>query len=212
MESINYKEDKDLTITSDMEIFDISFYKDKYYFVNLENYVNFIKSCERLIRSSKEYITFIAQLKEVGLTNCQILGNISDGDNVEIEMHHGPILTLFDYCAIVIDYHLRKDEKVNTFMIADEVIDEHYANRVQTIMLSVTPHQLIDTGEIFINFNQARGNLNSFLKKYKTGLSDEHIRKINRYIELSNKYDSMDNGLLDLKNTITNWNYTKRKE
>ena len=74
-------------------------------------------------------------------------------------------------------------------------------------MLSVTPHNLVDTGEMFINFSQAFGNLNKFLTKYRDGLNDERIQKINRYIELSAEYDSFDNGLLDIKNTITNWDY-----
>ena len=207
MEAIDYIPNDNCTITSEMEIFDISFYKDKDYFVSLENYVAFIKGCEKLVRSSDEYTSFISQLKEIDLVNCQVLGNVAADDNVSIEMHHGPILTLFDYCAIIIDYHLRKNEKINSFMIANEVIDEHFANRVQTVMLSKTVHQLVDTGKIFINFKQARGDLNGFLQKYKSGLSDEHIRKINKYIELSEKYDSTDNGLLDLKNTITSWKF-----
>lgn len=207
MEAIDYIPNDNCTITSEMEIFDISFYKDKDYFVSLENYVAFIKGCEKLVRSSDEYTSFISQLKEIDLVNCQVLGNVVADDSVSIEMHHGPILTLFDYCAIIIDYHLRKNEKINSFMIANEVIDEHFANRVQTVMLSKTVHQLVDTGKIFINFKQARGDLNGFLQKYKSGLSDEHIRKINKYIELSEKYDSTDNGLLDLKNTITSWKF-----
>lgn len=207
MEAIDYIPNDNCTITSEMEIFDISFYKDRDYFVSLENYVAFIKGCEKLVRSSDEYTSFISQLKEIDLVNCQVLGNVVADDSVSIEMHHGPILTLFDYCAIIIDYHLRKNEKINSFMIANEVIDEHFANRVQTVMLSKTVHQLVDTGKIFINFKQARGDLNGFLQKYKSGLSDEHIRKINKYIELSEKYDSTDNGLLDLKNTITSWKF-----
>ena len=108
MEAIDYIPNDNCTITSEMEIFDISFYKDKDYFVSLENYVAFIKGCEKLVRSSDEYTSFISQLKEIDLVNCQVLGNVAADDNVSIEMHHGPILTLFDYCAIIIDYHLRK--------------------------------------------------------------------------------------------------------
>ena len=122
-------------------------------------------------------------------------------------MHHGPILTLFDYCAIIVDYHLAHDESVTTFQIIREVLDEHWAGHVQTVMLSKTPHQLVDSGEMFIHFNQARGNLNAFLQKYRDGLTPDRVEKINRYIDMCEQFDSFDNGLFDLKNTITDWNY-----
>lgn len=212
MEGINFSNDSEHTIWSDNDPFIISFYKDDNYFKNLQNYITFIKGCEKIIRNSDAYKKYIAQLKDANLVFCQVLGNVTDDEGtVTVEMHHGPILTLFDYCAVVLDYHLRKDEKVNSFMIANEVIDEHYRNHVQTVMLSKTVHQAVDSGKLFINFNQAHGDLNAFLKKYRLGLSDYHIKKINEYIDLSNRYQSTDNGLFDLKNTMTSWNYRLEK-
>lgn len=212
MEGIQYDNSPELVIQSTNDPFVISYYKDDNYFKNLQNYVSFIKGCEKLIRISDAYKKFIRQLRDLNLVSCQVLGNVSDDDgSVTIEMHHGPILTLFDYCAIVLDYHLRQGETVNSFMIANEVIDEHYNNHVQTIMLSKTPHQAVDSGRLFINFKQARGDLNAFLKKYRLGLNDYHIKKINDYIDLSKKYNSNDNGLFDLKNTVASWKYEVQK-
>lgn len=214
MSELIYSQDEILSVSSRNAIFDIQFYKDSTYLHTIENFVNFIKSCEHLVRVSHEYESYKAQLYELGLTRCQILGNIStdSDDGVEIEMHHGPILTLFDYCAIVTDYLLFHKEKINSFRIAKRVLDEHFAGNVQTVMLSKTVHQLVDTGQIFINFNQATGNLNNFLVKYRDGLNEERIQKINRYIELSEEFDTFDNGLLDVRNTITDWNYDVAKE
>lgn len=214
MSELLYSKDEILTVSSRKQIFDIQFYKDTAYLHTIENFVNFIKACEKLIRGSHEYETYKGQLYGMGLTHCQILGHINNDldDSVEIEMHHGPILTLFDYCAIVTDYLLLHKEKINTFIIAKKVLDEHFEGNVQTIMLSKTVHQLVDSGEIFINFNQAIGNLNNFLTKYRDGLNEERVNKINRYIELSEEFDSYDNGLLDLKNTITDWNYELAKQ
>ena len=103
MKDVNYKNDKNLTITSDMEIFDISFNKDKFYFMDNENYVNFIKACEKLIRKSPDYTQFVDDIREFNMEHCQVLGNISRFD-AELQVHHGPMLTLFDYCAILINY------------------------------------------------------------------------------------------------------------
>ena len=41
------------------------------------------------------------------------------------------------------------------------------SRKVQIVMLSKTPHQLIDTGEIFINLNQGIGKVINFSKNYK---------------------------------------------
>ena len=213
MEDIGYVNDELLTISSRTELFDISMYKDKEYLKSIENFVKFVSACEKFIRSSSEYSNFKAQLFEMGLTKCQVLGHIEADEfgQVTVEMHHGPILTLFDYCAIVIDSLLARNEKVNSFRVARIVLDEHFEGNVQTVMLSKTVHQEVDSGRLFISFDQARGNLNNFLQKYSDGLNEERIQKINRYIELSEEYGTFDNGLFDLKNTLTDWNYDVAK-
>lgn len=214
MENILYNNDELLSISNRNELFDISLYSDENSFRSIEAFVNFVKACERLIRHSSEYDSFRLQIAEMGLTKCQVLGHIdSDGeDGVDIEMHHGPILTLFDYCAIVIDWMIYHKEKITTFRVARRVLDEHFEGNVQVVMLSKTVHQLVDTGQIFINFRQGVGNINNFLKKYRDGLNPERIQKINRYIDMSQEFDSYDNDILALKNTITDWNYDVAKK
>ena len=175
----------------------------------------FIKAIEKQVRTSKLYKAYVSYLKvECGMEHCAVFGNVTSTikSKTKVEMHHGPILTLFDYCAIVTDAFLKRGELLTTFRVARTVLDEHFLNHVQTIMLSKTVHQLVDTGEIFINFNQCNGNLNEFLKKFADGLNEERIQKINRYIDLCEQYDSYDNRLLDIKNTITNWDYEEAKK
>lgn len=209
MENITYFNDALLTISNRDELFVISMNMDESQLRNIDEFVTFVKACEKTIRHCDEYKSFKAQLYEMGLTRCQIWGNVDMGidEEVDIEMHHGPLLTLFDYCAIIIDYMIKHGEFITTFDVARRVLDEHWEGNVQVVMLSKTVHQLVDTGQIFINFNQATGNINRFLKRYKDGLNPERIEKINKYIEMSKQFDSFDNGLLDIKNTITDWNY-----
>ena len=216
MEGIIFSKDELLSVSSRNDIFGIQYYKTKSYLQSIENFVNFVKACEKVVRTSSEYKAYIAQLFSLGLTKCQVLGHVEVSDDkdetVTLEMHHGPILTLFDYCAIVTDHLLFNNKNINTFLVARIVLNEHFNGNIQTIMLSKTVHQLVDSGKLFISFNQAIGNLNEFLRKYKDGLNPERISKINRYIELSKEYDTYDNHLLDLKNTITDWNYEVAKK
>lgn len=205
MGNVNYLHDPNKTVASPAAEFDISFNKDKYYFMNLENYVGFIKGCERAIRKHPDYGNFVDAIRELKMEHCQVLGNITRFD-ATIEMHHGPMLTLFDYCAIVTDHLLNNGETVNTFKIAKIVLDEHYKEHVQVAMLSKTVHQLVDSGELFINLNQGIGDVNAFLKSYPDGL-DKYKAKINEYIDLSKKFKSHDSNIFDLEKNMVNWSY-----
>lgn len=180
----------------------LPYYKDLDYFSSYETYVNFIKGCERMVRTNDRYKKYINHLKkEVKLDRCQVLKGITDED-ATIEMHHGPIFTLFDYCAIILEYFVLKKWKISTTKIADLVLDEHQQNRVQVVMVSKSVHEEIHAHNIFINYHQAFGDIASFLHKYKDAISDEYREQVNRYIDRSLLYDSNDFGILDLNKAL----------
>ena len=182
--------------------YNIPMYKDTDYLSNYESYVNFVKGIEKAVRGNDRYKKYISYLKkEVKLNRCQVLKNITDED-ADIEMHHGPIFTLFDICAIVLEYFVIKKWKISTFRIADAVLDEHQKNRIQVVMVSTTVHQEIHNGDIFINYHQAWGDMNAFIKKYGIAMSDEYREQLNRYIDRSLLYDSTDFSLLDLNKNL----------
>lgn len=210
LDDIIYKKpNKNPTIDCDNSEYELPFYKDGEYFAILDNFVNFCKACERLVRVSPYYKKYISYLRTIGLDRCQVLSNIvAEEGGPAVEMHHGPILSLFDYCAIVTDHLIYHKKLINTFIVADIIIKEHYNNNIQVVMLSETVHQSWHaTGKPFINLHQAFGDLNKFMKKYRDGL-EEVIPKINRYIMLSTKYDSFDSQLLKIKDNIEVWGYT----
>jgi hypothetical protein len=180
----------------------ISMYKDEDYLSNYESYVNFVKGIEKAVRNNDRYKKYISYLKkEVKLDRCQVLKNITDED-ADIEMHHGPIFTLFDICAIVLEYFVIKKWKISTFRVADVVLDEHQKNRVQVVMVSTTVHQEIHNGDIFINYHQAWGDLNAFIEKYGIAMSDEYRDQLNRYIDRSLLANSDDFSVLDLNKSL----------
>lgn len=200
---IEYGKDNTIPfIDSPNSMYRIPMYKTSEYFANLDSYVNFIKGVEKVVRTNDRYNKYINHLKtKYGLRFCQVLPEITDQD-ADIEMHHGPILTLYDYCAIILEYYLIKGWKVSTFRIADTVLDEHQKHRVQVVMLCETVHQEVHNREIFLNYKQAFGDLNAFIKKYGIAISEEYKEKINRYIDKSLMYDSNDFGILELNKTL----------
>lgn len=200
------KSSKNPTIESVSSEFELPFYKDIEFFTNIDNFVNFVNAVKRMVRSYQDYTTYIAYLKsDIGLTACQVLSNIED-DYADIEMHHGPILSIFDIISIVVDQLLYDGKKITTFMVADIIIQEHFNNNIQIVMLSETVHEQVEEKNIFINFKQGFGDIATFLKKYSKGLSQEQIVKISAYIEKSKKYDSFDNDVLKLSGIVKNWN------
>jgi len=206
--NINFKKtSRNPTIDSADSNYELPFYKDIDYFSNIDNFVNFINATKRMVRRSKDYDMYKAYIiNEVGLERCQVLSNVEGDDNVDIEMHHGPILTLFDVLQIMADHLLNNGEKLTTFDLADLCLEEHFNNNIQVVMLSKTVHEQVHEGNIFINFKQGFGDINTFLRRYKDGISKEHINKIQAYIDKSKQYDSFDNGVLKLSGFVKNWN------
>lgn len=185
----------------------VPYFKDSDYFGSLDSYVDFVKAVERLVRTNDRYSKYIAYLKnEIKLNRCQVLQNITDedfsGSKPGIEMHHGPILNLFDICSIITEYFLLKKWKITTFRVADEVLNEHQRNRIQVVMLTESVHQLVHERAIFINMKQAWGDINAFINKYYVAFNPEIIDKINRYVDRSLMYDSTDFGVLRLNEKL----------
>lgn len=203
------KSKREPMIDSETSLYELPFFKDERFFMVLDNLISYIKSIENLVRKSRHYVSYIAYLKgDLGLKACQVLSNVSpdEDDSTKVEMHHGPILTLFDYISIVIDHMLYNNKKITSFRVADIILKEHFENHIQVVMLSETVHEEVHNNGIFISTKQAFGDLNAFISRYKDGLNKDTIDKINKYIGLSEKYDSFDNGILRLSDTIKNWN------
>lgn len=199
--NIIYEEtSKTSIVDSPSSIYMLELEKSDEFFSSMESRVKFIKDCEKLVRQNDRYSKYIHTLKkEVKLDHCQVLSSLTDKD-CTIEMHHGPIFTLYDYCEIIIDHYLSTGKKITSFRIAKQVLDEHWANRIQVIMLSTTIHQEVHDREIFLNMQQAWGDLHGFLKKYK--LNEDLKEKYNRYVDRSMMMDSTTYDLLKLNEKL----------
>lgn len=145
----------------------------------------FIKAVERQVRTSIEYSKYLSWLKstEICLDRCSIMSNITDED-ASIEMHHYPF-SLFDLCDIVAYRQFEENPSVTTFTVADEVLELHFKNLVGLVPLSITMHNLVHSGSIFINLKQVFGKVKDFVIEYKSFITEEMLDKLVELLKFS---------------------------
>ena len=121
-----------------------------------------------------EYRDYINFLKEhMDLNKCAFYQKVcqtkSDGRRrISIELHHEPF-TLFDYVATVLDKHIYEGREINALLIADEVLELHYSNKVGLIPLSKTIHQVYhNSSKLKIPLNMVYGDYSTFLSEYES--------------------------------------------
>lgn len=140
----------------------------------------YIFSIEKLIRKSFEYSNYIRFLKEkMDLTKCKFLKNIDIKEiKVSLEMHHYPF-SLYDLTEIILDRRIKLDLPINDYLIAEDVMRLHYENKVGLVPLTVTVHELVHDGQLFIPTNFVYGNYNKFVEEYNDYISDLHKNYLN---------------------------------
>lgn len=147
----------------------------------------FIKTCEMVIRKSFEYKEYIKFLKEnLDMNQCIILSNVkkANGKRYSIEIHHEPF-TLFDIVETVITRRLENDEPIDALKVADEVMDLHYSGVVGLVPLTVTMHELVHSGRIFIPLQFIYHRYNEFFKEYEPYMNSTLIEKLEAKVNLS---------------------------
>lgn len=173
-----------------------------YFLTYLRNNINllnekdrrqFIGSTEKIIRDSKDYSKYIAKLKnEVpGTRTCALFNNVDDS-MVPIEMHHGPIFTLAEICVVVLNHYMKNNKEIDSFDIADEVLEIHYDGLVQTVFLCKMAHNIVSNKKIqknaFISLDHAIGDVVGFITKYADAITYYEVNKIRNYLYLSDLY------------------------
>lgn len=198
------------TIDSDNADYYLEFDKSDDYFGYYDSEIAFYKGVEKIVRRH-DFIrkTYPKYLKEiVGLKCCELMPGIEadDKNKVQIEMHHGPILTLFDICEIVTK-HMRANgvKNINTFSVGKVVVEQHRQNNVRVMFLSKSAHQKVHEDDIYINYKQGFGDTLKFLELFKDGVDKDMRMKINDYIAWSMEHDSTDNDIFKLADTMREW-------
>ena len=177
------KTDQNYIIDTDKSY--LPFYVEK--ISNEKNLVKIIKKIETMIRTSKEYKLFINEIKSLPeLNNDVFFPNMTKDQDIEIELHHFP-LTLFDIIEILIINHLINKNPFSTFLIANEVLEEHINFNIGVVPLNKTNHQLVHSDKLELNLNYCFGNYQNFINKYENAISVRIRKKYNEILEKSNK-------------------------
>lgn len=140
----------------------------------------FIKTVERIIRTSLEYRNYIRYLKqEVLLIKCNILNRLPEevSKEITIEMHHYPF-TLYDLVEIVTTKHVKLGNKFTRLSIANEVMNLHYAGHVGLVPLSKTMHQLAHSDPDILHRHSIYGKYETFITDYEMFFTQFHTDKI----------------------------------
>jgi hypothetical protein len=163
--------------------------------------VKLVKSIERIVRGSMEYKQYVAFLrKEIDMTMCSYFTNISkkDGAKVSIEIHHEPF-TLYDITLIILEKWINEGQKINPVLIAEEVMKVHYQGRVGLIPLSITIHDLVHSGKIFIPLQNVYGDFISFLEEYEPYISQDLQDMLEIKLKMSKDVEAQDQSILEKK-------------
>jgi len=146
-----------------------------------KEFKKYLKDIEREIRSSFEYKQMINYLRNyMGMDQCSFI-QVSNKDNynIKIEIHHYPF-TLFDLVEIVYRKRASNYESLDVQMISKEVTMLHYKLLVGLIPLSVTVHQLVHEGKIFIPVQNVFGRYKLFVDMYKNYCEPEQLETLDR--------------------------------
>jgi len=152
-------------------------------------YNTFIKSCEKMIRQSDEYKTFIYKVHNEfggsGIQSCNILGMVT-GEEATLEVDHYPF-TLYEICSAVTSKFIREHVPFNTFMVAEVVMKLHFDLKIGFTVLSKTVHQLRHSGKVFIPLSDVAGHFMEFFKEYKEDLEPETLTSFSKLIDMTKK-------------------------
>lgn len=181
---------------------------------NYERYERYVKHIEAIVRGDDRYTSYIAKLKQGGLTRCAVLGNLpTDDPKIKVEMHHGPIFNLFDYCDIVLKASLnRGEDTLTSFDIADRILIEHEMDNIMIVMLSKPvhmegAHNKKSNKGLFVGIEATFGRLDRFIDRWADGMEREHEQYIDKYINECRhaKGKTLDQGLFDVADKLASF-------
>lgn len=173
---------------------------------NLKQYQKrrkFILEVEKIVRQSREYRKYIQMIKKnLNWNRCAALRGIATGNGKKytIEIHHEPF-TLFDITHTVLTKFEDLDKPIDMFDIAYEVLKLHYDGKVGLVPLTVTQHQLVGKGKIFIPLQYIKGDWATFYDEY-----EQHIpEKTKAHVEIK---ANMSEVCSDIQSNVLNTEFT----
>ena len=71
--------------------------------------------------------------------------------------------------------------------------------KVNGVLLCVSAHEMAHNNQLFLNLKQCIGDVNSYIAEYSKYFTPEVKYKIWTYMQMCEKNESFDNGVLDME-------------
>ena len=182
-----------ITPNENSKIF-LSYLRDNINFTNEKDRKEFIVGTERIIRISNDYKVYIAHLKNdvPGCNTCALFNHITD-EMAPLEMHHGPIFTLAELVTITLNHFIKNGKEIDSFKIADQVLEDHLDHLIQTVFLCKSAHAIVSDKKIgkeaFISMEHVPvGDIVTYITKYNDAITYYEINKLRNYLYMSELY------------------------
>lgn len=136
----------------------------------------FIKSCERLVRSSPEYRIWTSYIRDsLGHHNCEVTGEQHSQTTVDI--HHHPF-SMFAIVKAVILRNMAAEKDFCSYDICEEVIKLHYEMKIPFCLLVSSLHEKFHNGFFLIPMELVHGDTKIFMDKYFIHLDEDEQQTI----------------------------------
>ena len=183
---------------------ELHYFKTSDDLVDEQSYSKMIREIERLVRSNPDYKVFVNYVKNVlGVDFCQVFSHAFSGIDCTVDLHHGPVFSLYDICEIELQRFLTDGLRVNVYRVADAVLDLHFQMKVNCVMLCKTVHEMAHNSDYFIHLSQNLGDINSYIQERSRYFTSEIKYKLWNYMKLCESSESFDKGALDLETVRT---------
>lgn len=148
--------------------------EEDYDLTDTRDFGKYISDIEKIVRQSFEYRQFISYIRQwYGMSESAQFENINGEDSgVRIEIHHTPF-SLYDIVMAVYNKRAFYHEDLSVFMVAKEVMELHYKMVVGVYPLTVTEHELVHNGYLFIPTYKVFGHYDIFKSMYEQFIDPE---------------------------------------
>lgn len=181
--------------------------RPKYEFKKKDDRRKYIELVKSIVRGTPEYRSYVSFLKRYKRMNsCVVYPNLNteERSKYSIEIHHEP-LALREIINIVLTAEESVGRGHNPYKLANKILELHYDNKVGLINLAKTPHEMVESGKIFIPLQLINPGFMDFIEEYEDFIDDTLKAKLQIKIEMSRHCDgSIVSDCLDSEFTYIN--------
>lgn len=149
-----------------------------YYFVDNEDYKEFIKNVESTFRKSREYSMWLSSFEH---DTCAATGHTKSVDGAKIEVHHYG-KTLYEWVSQIVDNLMLENLPLNTFFVCMVLTSLHFRGCITYVPLLRDIHVMLHN-----DYNLTIENYPTILDNITYGNNELAEEIIKEYIENFNQ-------------------------